>query len=251
MSGPEGSTNALQIRTLSIDIGGTGTKMIPLDAGGEAVGERHRELTPRPATPETVLGRIAQMLLAQDPFDRVSVGFPGVVKRGVVHTAPNLGGEVWHGFDIQSAIGERTGKPTRVVNDADLQGYGVIRGEGVEMVLTFGTGLGAALFIDGLLVPNLELGHHPLRKDKTYEDLVRETELDRIGKKRWRDRVALVFETLAPIFNYDRLYIGGGNAKKIKDPLPPNTERFDNVDGMEGGVALWRDEGFTGRSGRA
>ena len=242
MSGPDGATTDSQIRTLCIDIGGTGTKMIPLDAAGEAIGERHRELTPRPATPDAVLGRIAQMLTKHTGYDRVSVGFPGVVKHGVVHTAPNLGTEAWRGFEIQAAIQERAGKPTRVLNDADLQGYGVIQGRGVEMVLTFGTGLGAALFVNGHLVPNLELGHHPLRKDKTYEDLVRDDELERIGKKKWRERVALVFETLAPIFNYDRLYIGGGNAEKIKDPLPPDTERFDNVDGMEGGVALWRDE---------
>ncbi len=229
------------LRTLTIDIGGTGTKMIPLDHAGAAIGERHRELTPRPATPKAVLGVIETMLGAQDPFDRVSVGFPGVVKHGVVDTAPNLGTKAWRGFDLQTAIGDLAGKPTRVINDAELQGYGVISGSGVELVLTFGTGLGTALYVDGRLVPNLELGHHPLRKGKSYEDLVRDDELQRIGKKRWRKRAALVLETLAPIFNYDRLYVGGGNAKRLKDPLPPGVERFANVEGMEGGVALWGD----------
>ena len=234
------------ICTLTIDIGGTGTKMIELDEAGAAIGERHRELTPHPATPEAVLGVITEMLKEHDGYDRVSVGFPGVVRHGVVYTAPNLGTEAWKEFDLRSAIAERTGKPTRVLNDAELQGYGVISGKGLELVLTFGTGLGTALYVNGHLVPNLELGHHPLRKDKTYEDLVRDDELEQIGKKRWRKRVELVFETLERIFNYDRLYIGGGNANKIKDPLPERTERFDNVEGMEGGVALWNDPDFDG-----
>lgn len=230
-------------RTLTIDIGGTGIKMIPLDAKGAAIGERQRELTPRPAKPKAVLSVIEGMLAVLAPFGRVSVGFPGVVKRGVVQTAPNLGTKAWSGFDLQSAINGLTDLPTRVLNDAELQGYGVISGQGVELVLTFGTGLGTALYVDGRLVPNLELGHHPLYKDKSYEDLVRDDELGRVGKKKWRKRAALVLSTLGPIFNYDRLYIGGGNAKKIEDPLPENVERFTNVDGMEGGVALWRDVG--------
>ncbi|MEM6996278.1 MAG: ROK family protein [Myxococcota bacterium] len=229
------------MQTLTIDIGGTGLKMIRLDERGAAIGERHRELTPHPASPDAVLGVLGPMLKAQLAFDRVSVGFPGVVKRGVVSTAPNLGTKAWRGFDLQSAIAELTGKPTRVINDAELQGFGVITGNGVEIVLTFGTGLGTALYVDGRLVPNLELGHHPLRKGKTYEDLVRDAELSRIGKKRWRKRAALVLETLGPIFNYDRLYVGGGNAKRIADPLPEGVERFGNVEGMEGGVALWGD----------
>ncbi len=229
------------MRTLTIDIGGTGLKMIPLDQRGEAIGERHRELTPAPRTPPDVLRVLSGMVTRQAPFDRVSVGFPGVVVRGVVRTAPNLGTEDWSGFDLGNAITQLTDRPTRVVNDAELQGHGVISGQGVEMVLTLGTGLGTALYTDGHLVANLELGHHPLHKGKTYEQLVSDAELERVGKKKWRKRVRLVFDTLAPIFNYDRLYVGGGNAKKLSDPLPDNVERFDNVSGMEGGVALWGD----------
>lgn len=228
--------------TLTIDIGGTGTKTVRLDAKGNAIDERHRELTPSPATPNAVLAVIAQMLAKEGPFDRVSVGFPGVVKRGVVHTAPNLGTDAWADFDLQAALAAVTGKPTRVMNDAELQGFGVIEGRGVEIVLTFGTGLGTALYVDGRLVPNLELGHHTLYKDKSYEDLVRNDELQRIGKKKWRKRVDLVLKTLLPIFNYDKLYIGGGNTKKIQDPLPKNVERFVNVQGMQGGAALWANE---------
>jgi polyphosphate glucokinase len=229
------------IRTLTIDIGGTGVKMLPIDEDGGQLAERHRELTPKPSTPEAVMAVIKEMAAKQEPFGRVSVGFPGVVKRGLVKTAPNLGTEDWVGFNLQTAIAEVCGKPTRVANDAELQGYGVIDGKGVEIVLTLGTGLGTGLYVNGHLVPNLELAHHPLKGKKTYEDLVSDAELERVGKKKWRKRVELVIETLEPIFNYDKLHIGGGNAKKLKGPLPENVRLFSNVEGLAGGVRLCQD----------
>ena len=229
------------MRTLAIDIGGTGIKLLPIDDDGRALAKRHRELTPKPSTPDAVLAVISTMVAAQEPFDRVSAGFPGVVRHGVVETALNLGTPAWQGFDLQKALTEVCGKPSRVLNDAELQGYGVIDAKGVEIVLTLGTGLDVGLYVDGHLVPNLELGHHPLRDGKTYEELVGETELERIGKKEWRKRVALVIETLEQIFNYDTLYVGGGNAKKLKGPLPDNVRLFKNVEGLAGGVRLWRE----------
>jgi polyphosphate glucokinase len=228
-------------RTLTIDIGGTGIKMIPLDGEGNPLGERARELTPKPALPDNVMAVIQKMVAAQGPFDRVSVGFPGVVVRGSVRTAPNLGTRKWRGFDLQSAIAQLTGKPTRVANDADLQGYGVIDGRGVELVLTLGTGLGTGLYVEGHLVPNLELAHHPFKKGKTYEQLVSDKELKRIGKKRWRRRIAEMIEQLEPIFNYDLLHVGGGNAEYLRPPLPDNVRVFANVKGMTGGIRLWQD----------
>jgi polyphosphate glucokinase len=230
------------IRTLSIDIGGTGTKMLVLDETGHPVTERTREPTPQPAKPSAVLALIEHLAKLHEPFDRVSVGFPGVVKRGVVKTAPNLDTQLWHGYAFETEVTNLLGRPTRIVNDADLQGYGVIQGRGVEMVITLGTGMGAALFINGHLYPNLELGHHPLKKNKTYEQLVCEAELDRIGKKRWSKRVADAIAQMEPIFNYDLLHLGGGNAKKIKVDLPDNVVRFENVAGLRGGIRLWEDE---------
>lgn len=228
------------MRTLTIDIGGTGIKVLPVDLVGNPLGERHRELTPQPSTPEAVMELIRRMIAAQEPFDRVSIGFPGVVMHGVVKTAPNLGTAVWAGFDLQGAVAEHTGKPARALNDAELQGYGVIAGTGVEMVLTLGTGLGTGLYVDGRLVPNLELAHHPLKGDRTYEDLVSDAELARVGKKKWRKRVDRIIETLERIFNYDTLHIGGGNAKKLKGPFPDNVRLFENVEGMTGGIRLWQ-----------
>jgi polyphosphate glucokinase len=230
--------------TLAIDIGGTGIKMLPLDARGNALSERARELTPDPAVPEAVLGVIHQMLATQPTFDRVSVGFPGVVVRGLVKTAPNLGSDYWENCDLKAAITQMTSKPTRVVNDADLQGYGVITGIGLEMVLTLGTGLGSALFNDGHLVPNLELGHHPYgdKKGRTYEQRVSDEERKRIGKKRFAARVLEMIAQLAPIYNFDRLYIGGGNARRLDpDILPRDVTLFQNVDGLRGGIKLWED----------
>ena len=233
-----------QPRTLTIDIGGTGTKMLDLDPAGEPLGERHREPTPRPADPASVCALIERMLEQHRDHDRVSVGFPGVVRRGVVHTAPNLDTGAWQGFDLGGAVHAFSGKPVRVLNDADLQGYGVISGAGVELVLTLGTGLGSGLYSDGHLVPNLELGHHPFTDGMTYEQRVSNAERKRIGKASFRARVNAMLAQLQPIFNYDRVYIGGGNAKKL-DPamLPDDVTMFTNVEGMRGGVRLWDDTG--------
>jgi polyphosphate glucokinase len=226
-------------RTLAIDIGGTGIKMIVLDSAARPVNERARTLTPHPATPEAVLDVIKTMVLEQPPFDRVSVGFPGIVKRGVIQDAPNLGTEFWRGVELEKRITEIVQRPVRAMNDADLQGFGVISGKGVELALTLGTGVGAGLYVDGRLVPNLELGHHPWKKDQSYEDRLRDSELKEIGKKQWSKRVLEMIEQLEPIFNYDMLYLGGGNAEHIKADLPANVKLFTNVEGMSGGVKIW------------
>ncbi len=226
-------------RTLAIDIGGTGVKMIVLDADAKPVNERARTLTPKPATPEALLSVIKTMVAAQPPFERVALGFPGIVKRGITFSAPNLGNELWRQFPLQEQVESIVGRPVRAMNDADLQGYGVIVGQGVELALTLGTGLGAGLYVDGRLVPNLELGHHPWKKEKTYEERLCDAELQEIGKKRWSGRVFEMIAQLEPIFNYDTLYIGGGNAEHIKGDLPANVKLFSNVEGMAGGVKLW------------
>lgn len=230
------------LHTLAIDIGGTGIKMLVIDSEGKALSERRRELTPKPSKPKAVMAVIEKMIDAQESFHRVSVGFPGVVKQGVVKTAPNLGTKDWAGFELVSAIADYTKKPVRLINDAELQGYGVIEGKGVEIVLTFGTGLGTALYVNGHVMPNLELAHHPLRSGKTYEQLVSDETLSRVGKKKWRKDVNLIIETLGLIFNYDILHIGGGNAAKLKGPFPDSVQLFENVEGLAGGIGLWRDD---------
>jgi polyphosphate glucokinase len=228
-------------RTLCIDIGGTGIKMIVLDPEGKPLNERARELTPKPATTGAVLAVIEKMIERQPRFDRISVGFPGIVQHGTTLTAHNLDPS-WVNYNLRSELENMAGVPCRVLNDADLQGYGVIEGQGVEMVITLGTGVGSALFLNGRLVPNLELGHHPFQKDKTYEERLSDAELREHGKQKWSKRVGEMVQMLSAIFNYDRLHIGGGNAEHIKVDLPDDVSIFQNVDGMTGGIRLWDEE---------
>jgi polyphosphate glucokinase len=131
----------------------------------------------------------------------------------------------------------------RVLNDAGVQGYGVIEGRGVEMLLTLGTGMGCALFVEGRYVPNLELAHHPLHKGDTYEEHVGGPALAKLGKKKWNKHVARVVATVLPIFNPRRLYLGGGNAKHVTLDLPACAQITPNVAGLTGGFALWEHEG--------
>jgi polyphosphate glucokinase len=226
--------------TLAVDIGGSGLKALILDARGKPLTERVRVETPRPATPKAVLAALNTIIEPLPSFDRVSIGFPGVVVRGVTHSAPNLH-ESWAGFDLAGAMQKSTKRPTRALNDAGVQGFGVVKGKGVEMVLTLGTGLGCALFVNGHYVPNLELAHHPLRKGRTYEEHVGDEALDDVGKKKWNRRVRQVLEQVQPIFNPDFIYLGGGNAKHLKGDLPRNVKITENVAGLLGGIALWRD----------
>lgn len=225
-------------RTLAIDIGGTGLKALVLDERGEKLTERVRVETPRPATPEAVLSALVALVKPLAPFDRVSVGFPGVVAGGSTITAPNLD-KRWQRFQLESSLERRLKRPARVLNDAGVQGYGVIEGRGVEMVLTLGTGMGCALYLDGRYVPNLELAHHPFNGKKTYEEYVGGKALAKLGKKKWNKQVAEVLAQILPIWNPRRLYIGGGNAKHLRVDLPPHVRVTDNVAGLLGGIRLW------------
>ncbi len=225
-------------RTLSVDIGATGIKTLVLDATGKPVTERMRFDTPRPATPRAVIAAIVGLARQQGDFDRVSVGFPGVVRKGVTETAWNLG-KSWIGFDLDRALTKALGKPVRACNDADVQGLGVVKGRGVELVITLGTGFGSSLFLDGRLVPNVQLAHHPAWRSKTYEDELGIKALKKAGKKKWNRRLVKAIRTLETLFNYDTLYIGGGNAAKIEVDLPKRVRIVQNLAGLLGGIALW------------
>lgn len=228
----------VEIRTLCIDIGGTGLKVLVADAKGVPLTERVRVETPKPATPQAVLGQLVVMIGQIGDFDRVSVGFPGVVEDGVTRTAPNLG-EAWRDFPLAETLNREFGKPVRALNDAGVQGHGVIEGQGTELVLTLGTGMGFALFVGGRYVPNLEMAHHPFRNKKSYEQTIGNVALEKVGKKRWNKRVHKVLAQLQPIFNPRCIYLGGGNAKHLKGELPSNVKITDNLAGLFGGVALW------------
>jgi polyphosphate glucokinase len=224
---------------LCFDIGGTGVKAMLFDQSGNSLSERIRLPTPQPATPPAILQTLDEINGAiSGRFQRIAVGFPGPVKRGVTLYAPNLS-PLWKEFPLQKTIERKFGVKTRVSNDADLQGMGASRGKGLELTITLGTGVGSALTYEGGLVPNFELGHHQFRHGQTYEEQLGKIALDTVGKTRWNQRVKRMIRALAIAFNYDTLYIGGGNAKHVYHRLPPNVRLVTNNVGMSGGVRLW------------
>lgn len=212
--------------------------MMMLGPRGEPLNDRDRQLTPEIPTPDAVLAVIRSMIAAQPEFDRVSVGFPGVVRDGITETAVNLHTD-WIGYNLAASIEEIARKPVRVANDADVQGLGVIEGAGVELVLTLGTGLGSALYVDGKSVGNLEMGQHPFRKRKTYEQYLGAAALKARGKTKWNRDLQEAIALLGRIFYYRVLYLGGGNTKKIQGELPPNVKIVSNAAGLLGGIRLW------------
>src|SRR5580692_10958242 len=224
--------------TLAIDIGGSGLKAMLLDPAGKPVSERQRVETPAVPTPKAVLAALDELIKPLAKFDRVSVGFPGVIKKGVTYTAVNLHPE-WMNFRFQDELEKRWKKPVRVANDASVQGYGAVKGDGVELILTLGTGMGSALFTDGKLCPGLELGHHPWKK-KTYEDYLGKRGLEKHGKKDWNKLLQEAIAQIEKLFNYDHLYLGGGNNKKIDFTPGKNISIVSNETGLLGGVALWK-----------
>jgi polyphosphate glucokinase len=225
--------------TLAIDIGGTGLKVGVLDATGKFVGEPVRTATPHAAKPAEVVNALMVLTKRLGHFDRVSIGFPGVVRQGQVLTAPNLDNNAWHHFPLAATLSERLERPTRMLNDATVQGLGVIAGHGIECVITLGTGMGFSLFQDGRLGPHLELAHHPLHKGKTYDEFIGNTALQEIGRNRWNRRVRRALRCITNLVGYDLLYIGGGNARHIRFDLAKNIHIVSNEAGITGGVKLW------------
>jgi len=227
-------------RILAIDIGGTGLKAALLNVEGELLTERNRIDTPHPTTRESLLAALTTLVEPLGDYDLISVGFPGVVRNGVIITAPNLGTEEMKDLNLAAELQQRLGKPTRVINDADMQGYGAIEGEGLEMVVTLGTGFGSALFMDGELAPHLEIAHLPFRQKQTFEEQIGDSARKKIGRKRWNRRVKRAIEFLRTLTHFDKLYIGGGNAIRIDFKLDPDVKTISNDAGVKGGAWLWR-----------
>lgn len=227
------------MKILSIDIGGSHIKATVLNSAGAFLHDYERLPTPIPATPGRVLDTIKELSLKFASYDKIAVGFPGFVKDGIIKTAPNLGTRQWIDFNLQKKLEETLGKAALVINDADLQGLSLSTGKGIEMMITLGTGFGTAILRDGILIPHLELAHHPVSGKKTYDEYIGEAELVRIGERKWNKRVKKIIEILKVVFNYDRLYISGGNAKIIKFQLDDNIVVANNKDGIKGGSRLW------------
>ena len=240
------------VTTLAIDIGGSGVKGSVLDAEGSMITERVRYETPYPCPPEVLLGVIERLKDDLPEADRVSVGFPGLVRDGVVvyvtaFARDSYDGDrdpalvqAWDRFDLAGAIEQMFGKPAKVANDADMQACAVVQGQGFEFVVTLGTGVGTALFNNGRLLPHLELGHAPFRKADTFEEQLGNVVRKEIGRRRWTKRVLKALPAYRRFLFFDKVYIGGGNAKKLPlDELPDYAEVVPNSAGITGGVKVW------------
>lgn len=225
--------------TLVVDIGASGIKAALVNELGDLVGRRVRQDTPPSGMPSDLLDTIVTVAKNFKSFDRVAVGFPGIIIDGIVTQAPNLAPQ-WKDFNLADVLRVRLKKPVRVANDADVQGFGAIAGQGVELVVTLGTGVGTSLFTDGHLVPNLEVGEDKLRNERLQKD----------GKKKWNRRLVKFIRRLEEKFHFSRLYIGGGNAKEVDiSLLPAHVTIISNLNGLVGGIALWRDGAAPGRKG--
>ena len=229
-------------KILTIDIGGSHIKSIILNDLGDSLTGYRRLPTPAKAAPADVIRTILELEKDSPEYDKVAVGFPGYVRNGVVYTAPNLGKGVWENVDLGQQISDALHKPVRLVNDADQLGLGVVSGKGFELAVTLGTGVGTAVLIDGYLLPHLELAHHPIKKRVDYDEYVGERAMKDVGTRKWNKRVARVLDILKTVFNYDRLYLGGGGTEHLTITLDSNIHRFTNQDGIKGGVKLWQLE---------
>ncbi|MHA4894977.1 ROK family protein [Pedobacter sp. PWIIR3] len=226
---------------LSIDIGGTSVKACILTQEGELLTDFKKIPTPKKSTPENIIEIIKQLVSSfDDDFDRVSVGFPGYVKKGVVETAPNLAKNQWANVNLAQQISNLLDLPVRLINDADQQALGLVKGKGFEIVFTVGTGFGTALVYDGELLPHLELAHLPVTKKKDYDAYIGTSAFEEIGEKKWNERLQRIIEIYKTVFNYDTLYIGGGNSKHISFELDHNIHLVTNKDGIKGGAKLWQ-----------
>lgn len=229
---------ALPGPTLCVEVGVTTLRAQLVDERGAPTGERQRLPLPRVLPPDAVVDAVAEVAQLYDHYERVSVGFPGVIMDGVVRDAPNLD-PAWTEFALERALQVRLERMVRVANAADMQGLGIVEGKGVELVLTFGVGMGSALFVDGRLVPNLQLGRHPFRKKRCYDDYVGHAAFKAAGAKRWGKRVLRVVEQVLPVWNPRVLYLAGSNMKRVPSALPPGVQKVAGATGLAGGFRLW------------
>jgi len=239
--------------TLAVDIGGTGLKASVLDAKGAMVADRVKILTPYPLPPGKLVASLKKLTAPLPRAERASVGFPGMVRGGVVLSAPHFvtesgpGSAVdhlleqqWTKFDLAGALTQELGIPTKAANDADIQGAAVVRGTGLELVITLGTGFGTGLFYNGDLQPHLEIAHQPFRKGESYDDQLGEATRKEIGETRWNKRVMKAIANMRVLTYFDHLYIGGGNSRRVvRHNLPDDITVIDNTAGILGGIRLW------------
>lgn len=233
---------------LGIDIGGSGIKGAPVDTSiGTFSGARHRIPTPKASTPDAVAGVIVELVQHFSWENPIGCTFPAIVKNGVVYSAANVD-DSWIGVDAKKLFEERTGLPTTIINDADAAGiaemqFGAGKGvKGVVILLTLGTGIGSAFFVNGHLLPNTEMGHMQMRGGDA-EDWAsdRTRKKQNLKWKEWAARVDEYMGILEALFSPDLFIIGGGVSKKHEKFLPYLTVKAKVVP-----AALLNDAGIVG-----
>lgn len=225
------------MKILVIDVGGTNVKLLASGQRTPIKVPSGPRLTPREMVDE--------VLEATDgwEYDAVSIGYPGPVSRNRPKHEPVNLGRGWTRFDFQRAFG----CPVRMINDAAMQALGSYAGR-TMLFLGLGTGLGNTLVVDGVVVP-LELAHLPYENGKSYEEMIGEAGLKRLGKRKWRRHVNRIVGLLAAATNADYTVIGGGNVRVLTE-LPPNTRRGSNANAFRGGFRLWEEAATVGRRKR-
>lgn len=218
---------AMVANVLVVDVGGTHVKIL---ATGQT---EKREFESGPKLTAAKMVEKVKNLAGGWQYDAVSIGYPGPLLHQRIAAEPHNLGTGWVGFDFEAAFG----RPVKLMNDAAMQAFGSYRG-GRMLFLGFGTGLGTALIVDGVVEP-MEVGHLPYRK-ATYEDYVGARALERLGKKKWRKNVRDVIARLSAAFEPDDVVLGGGNVKNL-DELPPGCRAGDNANAFVGGFRMWQE----------
>lgn len=242
--------------TLAIDVGATGLKASVLDADGSMVADRVKIATTYPMPPKKLIDELTKLVAPLPDAERASVGFPGMVRTGHVlspshlntkhgpgtHIDPDLV-TAWHDFDLAGALTTALGRSTKVANDADIQGSAVVTGQGLELVITLGTGFGTSYFYEGRLMPHMEFSHAPFRKGETYDQQLGEATRKEIGEERWSKRVHRAIRIMREVVFFDHLYIGGGNSRRLdRNELDDDVTIVDNTAGILGGIKLWETD---------
>jgi polyphosphate glucokinase len=215
------------VQVLGIDIGGSGIKAAPVDTDqGKLLAERVKLETPHPAMPDAVAKTVAELVDNFGWTGPAGITFPGVVVSGVTHTAANLD-PAWVGLDTRALFDQATGLHTALINDADAAGlaemsFGAGVGQqGTVLMLTFGTGIGSALFRAGVLVPNTEFGHIEMRgKEAEHRASERAKEEHELSWEKWAERVDEYLELMERLTAPDLIIIGGGISRKSDKFLP-------------------------------
>ncbi len=215
------------MQLLGIDIGGSGIKGALVDINiGELATKRYRIPTPQPSEPQAVGDVVAEIARHFDWKGPIGCTFPAIVKQGVVHTAANMD-QSWIGTDGQTIFAKKTGCPVLLLNDADAAGvaemeFGAAKQhKGVVILLTFGTGIGSAIFVNGVLLPNTEFGHMELQGvDAEHRAAARVRQDEGLSWAQWAERVNEFLARMEFLFSPDLFVLGGGVSKKHNKFLP-------------------------------